>query len=215
MNGKKIASKLHEVQNGISAVANHPEIKEMMGVFGYTDARIAEGQALLDETTRLMALQVDNYGGQYAASEQTSKEFEAAYADYMVILKVIRVAFKGDTDALTSFKATGLRSQSLSGWLREARIMYNNLLANSEALAVMERYGITAERLQNELQKVNEVETLHGKRLEKKGDAQQSTVDRDKAFDALANWYSDFRAIARIALYEKPQLLEALGIVKK
>lgn len=215
MNGKAIAKKLHEVQNGISGVMNHPEIKEMMNAFGYTDARMAEGQTLLDEAKRLMSLQVENYGGQYAATEQTSKEFEAAYADYMVVMKVIRVAFKGDLNALTGFRATGARSKSLSGWLREARIMYTNLLANAEALAVMARFGIQAERLQQELQQVNEVEALYSKQLEKKGEAQQSTVERDKALDALSNWYSDFRAIARIALYEKPQLLEALGIVKR
>jgi hypothetical protein len=61
---------------------------------------------------------------------------------------------------------------------------------------------------------VNEVENLHSKQLSEKGEAQQSTIERDKAFDELCKWYSSFRAIARIALYEKPQLLEALGIVK-
>ena len=162
-----------------------------------------------------MAQQVDNYGDQYAASEQITAEWNQAYADYMVVLKVIRVAFKGDLDVLNSFKATGKRSKSLSGWLREARIMYINLLGSAASLAVMQRYGITSERLQKELQQVNAVEALYSKHLEKKGEAQQSTVDRDKAFDELTNWYSDFRAIARIALYKKPQLLEVLGIVKK
>ena len=62
---------------------------------------------------------------------------------------------------------------------------------------------------------LKDIEELHSNQLEKKGEAQQSTLERDKAFDDLTNWYSDFRAIARIALYEKPQLIEALGIVKK
>jgi hypothetical protein len=32
------------------------------------------------------------------------------------------------------------------------------------------------------------------------GGAQQSTQDRDRAFDELCDWFSDFRAIARVAL---------------
>ena len=214
MNGKRIAKKLHEIQNGISG-ATQSEVKEMLAGFGYTAERMAEGKALLDEVTRLMALQIDSYGDQYAASEQVSAEWDKAYADYMVVLKVVRVALKNNTDAIISLKATGRRSKSFSGWLREARILYINLLNDAEALATIQRYGITAVRLQNGLQQVDAVEAFYGKHLEKRGEAQQTTVDRDKAFDELTNWYSDFRAIARIALYEKPQLLEALGIVKK
>jgi hypothetical protein len=65
------------------------------------------------------------------------------------------------------------------------------------------------------LQDVEEVENLHIKQLSEKSAAQQATQKRDEAFDELCDWYSDFRGIARIALYDDPQLLEALGIVKK
>jgi hypothetical protein len=47
------------------------------------------------------------------------------------------------------------------------------------------------------------------------GEAQDATLRRDRAADALQEWYSDFIAIARIALEDNPQYLEMLGIVKK
>jgi len=60
---------------------------------------------------------------------------------------------------------------------------------------------------------VKAVAALHSKRLQESGFAQQSTVERDRLVDELCSWYSDFRAIARVALYEHRQWLEALGIV--
>ena len=215
MTGKTIAKKLHEIQNAISGANNQPEISSMLSSFGYDAAKIAAGQSMLDNVKTLMAQQIDIYGDQYAATDAAGKNREQAYSDYMVVIKVIRVAFKGDVDALKSFMATGQRSKSLSGWLREAHILYSNLLSNPNHLAILANYGITQTRISDGLQRVKEIEELYGKQLEKKGEAQQSTLDRDRAFDELTNWYSDFRAIARIALYEKPQLLEVMGIVVK
>jgi hypothetical protein len=88
-------------------------------------------------------------------------------------------------------------------------------LNSPECLDELAGYGYTVEKLSKEFEAVKEVEQLHSKQLSEKGHAQQATLERDQAFDELAQWYSHFRAVARIALYDKPQLLEALGIVKK
>ena len=215
MNGKTIAKKLHEIQNCISGANNHPEIREMLLKFGFDQSKIKEGQVKLEKVNNLMARQVDLYGDQYAATEETVKNREKAYSEYMILVKVIRVALKDDIDSLKSFLATGQRSRSLSGWLREARIAYTNILNSASAMDRLKIFGITSDKIKDGLKQVEEIESLYSKQLGKKGDAQQSTIERDQAFDDLANWYSDFRAIARIALYEKPQLLEVLGIVKK
>jgi NADH/NAD ratio-sensing transcriptional regulator Rex len=70
-------------------------------------------------------------------------------------------------------------------------------LNNPDALAVMAGFGYSVERLEKELQAVNEVENLHSKQLSEKSGAQQATIERDEAFDELCKWYGSFRAIAR------------------
>ena len=46
--------------------------------------------------------------------------------------------------------------------------------------------------------------------LREKGESQDATKQKDAAFRAIETWLSDFFAVARIALEDNPQLLEAL-----
>jgi hypothetical protein len=158
---------------------------------------------------------VEGHGEQVVATGKREKLRKMTYAAYMVTMKVARVALVGQPEQLLKFNATGKRNKSLSGWLRDARVFYTNLLNSPEALAEITKFGYTVEKLEKELELVNEVENLHSQQLKEKGEAQQLTLDRDAAFDELCKWYGSFRAIARIALFDKPQLLEVLGIVKK
>jgi hypothetical protein len=208
------AARLHNIENGISGARNHPEILERMNSYGYTAERITGGEELLKNARRQVARHSEEYSEQYVATEELEKSRATTYTEYIITLKVVRVAFKNQPGKLPDFNATGRRKRSLSGWLNDARVMYTNL-QSPEALEVMSKYGYTSERLQKEYQQVEEVSQLHSKRLAETSGAQQSTQERDAAIDEVCNWFSDFRAIARVALYDKPQLLEALGIVKK
>lgn len=92
---------------------------------------------------------------------------------------------------------------------------YTNLAGNEEWLAKMATYGVTAEKLTAGQALVKEVEEALNKQKTEMGEAQEATRMRDRAADELKGWYSDFIAIARIALEDKPQYLEMLGIMKR
>ena len=215
MNGKIIANKLLKIRESILGVENNTEIREKLNAYGYTFERMSEGKRLLEVVTHMMTTHVEEYSNQYIATSEFAKLWKSVYANYMITLKVLRVVFTDQPEMLQRFNATGKRNRSLSGWLRDATIMYTNVLNSQETLNTLAEFGYSFEKLNKEFQAVTEVEQLHTKQLNEKGIAQQATLDRDAAFDDLCKWYSKFRAIARIALYERPQLFEAMGIIKK
>ena len=215
MDGKVIAKKLLLISTGINGALDNPEILTPLERFSFGTTKLQQGKALLHVARESVTNHVKEYGEQYGATQTTQTAFEESYARYLVIIKVCRVAFKGNIEALTKLLATGTRKRTIAGWLQQANITYTNLIETPELLARINQFGYTKTRLVNELHNVTEVERNYQLQLKETGEAQQATKDRDKALEDLSQWYSDFRAIARIALYEKPQLLEALGIKVK
>ena len=109
----------------------------------------------------------------------------------------------------------GERKESVSGWPVQVNQFYTNMLGNQNWLGAMANYGITTEKLMAGEALVIQVKTALSSQKIEMGEAQEATRTRDKAADTLQAWYSDFIAIARIALEDKPQYLEMLGIVRK
>jgi hypothetical protein len=109
----------------------------------------------------------------------------------------------------------GERKESQSGLLAQLNQFYTNLSGNTEWLEKMAGYGITAEKLAAAKALALEAEEALNRQKVEMGEAQDATLRRDRAADTLQEWYSDFIAIARIALEDNPQYLEMLGIVKK
>ncbi len=79
----------------------------------------------------------------------------------------------------------------------------------------MARLAITPEQLTAGKTLLTELETARAEYLKEKGESQEATKIKDAAFAKMDDWMSEFYAVARIALEDKPQLLEALGKVVK
>ena len=67
------------------------------------------------------------------------------------------------------------------------------------------------EEIEEQLIKINQVKTAYEDYLKYKGESQQSTKDKNKAFDSLDKWVKDFYQIAKLTFEDRPQLLEIFG----
>ncbi len=215
MNNQSIAGKLLFSQNAISNAKNVASIKEALAIFGYDDTKINEGASLLSTAEQLQNKQLKEYGEQFAATDELNLAKATANKQYMVHLKLARIVFKQNREAQESLILTGDRKTSISGWLKQAKTFYSNAIGNLKFVESLQRFGVTAEKLQEAQSQVLAVESKLAAQLTEKGEAQQATVNRDQALDELQEWMGEFKTIARIALESDSQLLEVLGIVEE
>ena len=200
---------------GINATLNNPEIQKKMAPFGYTEEVMNTGKAKHTATQSFIEVHRREYGEQYTATAAYNALWNAAYDEYRPILTLSRVALKNKQGALHSLRATGTRNRSVTGFISDARLLYNNLLSQAEYLTEVTKLGVTKKRLTAAIGNIEALSRAYETFFKEKGEAQDATVKRDALFDDLYNWYSDFRAVARLALNDSPQLLEKLGIVVK
>jgi hypothetical protein len=100
-------------------------------------------------------------------------------------------------------------------WLETVRKFYTTSIADVEIQTKLSRLKITPDDLNAAKALIPEVETLRAAYLKEKGESQDATTLKDAAFAKLDAWMSEFYAVARIALEDNPQLLEALGLIVK
>ncbi len=209
-----IASRLLFAQNAITNALGSEEIKSAMAAYGYDETRLQKGNALYNKASELQTLQVKEYGDKYSATDAMNLARAVANKIYMEHLKIARIALVGDRGAGASLELDGLRKVTFSGWLQQAKTLYANALSSPDVTTALGRFGITQEKLEAGQQLVDEVEQKLNVQLMEKGEAQNATQERDEAFEELEGWMSDFIAIARIALADKSQYLEVLGIIE-
>ena len=212
---KEIEQLITKAGVAINNSLQNTELQNMLAEFGYTAERLTKGKALLDNATALNTKQVKEWGEKTEATNKLKKKREQAHGIYIKFVKIARIAMPEEPAAWQALGLWGERKESISGWLVQANQFYTNMLGNQNWLGAMANYGITTEKLTAGETLVKQVEAALSSQKIEMGEAQEATRTRDKAADTLQAWHSNFIAIARIALEDKPQFLEMLGIVKK
>ena len=210
---QEIEELLLKADLGINNALSHPQVAGLLNNFGYTPEKLSTGKELLDQAQDLHQQQAKEYGEQLAASNELQLKRSTAHHTYINYLTIARIAFKDEPGMWTRLQLQGKRKRTYAGWIGQTKLFYTNLLADEAALSQMAAFGQTAENLQEGLALVEGVEQQMAVQKRETGESQEATKSRDQAVDFLQDWYSDFIAIARIALQSKPQFLEMLGIV--
>lgn len=189
-----------------------PDIAAALDGLGYDAAAIQEGQTLLETARALYDAQIKEYGEQHAATQtflDASKQADKTYAAHR---RLAKIAFKKDPQRQTDLRLTERKPRVFNPWYEQARHFYTALLADADAQTRLARYKITSETLQAAQSQVEQTFTLNTIQEQEKGEAQAATQQRNAAIEALDEWLSDFKTVARIALEDNPQLLESLKL---
>ncbi len=189
------------------------EILEAVGTYGYDQASLQRGKALFEEASDQYHNKVREYDEQYASSRRFRDTFARAHDHYMDCVKVARVVYKNDPDTYQRLGVFGERTTRFPDWLPQVRGFYDGALGDSQILGKLSNWGITRKRLEAGVELVEEAVAASDAQQRESGEAQQATQEKNAAIDTLYEWTSDYLTIAEIALKDKLQLLEKLGIV--
>lgn len=207
------AAALELYRVALENAANQSDIATALADLGYGSAKIDEGKALL-ATTR----------GAYYRNKTEDDETLVAYADfatkreelegiYSLHRKKAKVVFRKDAITAEKLAVTGTLPKAYVRWIETVKKFYTTAAADPAIQAKLATLSITAEDITAVNTKVTVLDAARAEYLKENGESQDATKTKDAAFAAMDDWMSEFYAVARIALEDKPQLLEALGKV--
>ncbi|GIJ94577.1 hypothetical protein CAPN002_17950 [Capnocytophaga stomatis] len=186
-------------------------LKTELAEYGYDDAKIAEGKALYDEARKTFDANIKETREETSASLAFQEKYQNVQKKYSTHRKKARIVFEDNEEALRQLKLKGSAARAIAVAMEEMRAFYQLLDTTPSLLTPLKQLKITEEDIKNQLQEFPEVEKAYATYLQEKGESQQATRDKNKAFEALDKWVSKFYKVAKIALEDRPQLLEALG----
>lgn len=193
------------------------DILNALSVAGYGEAELWEGQALYLEAMA-QASQQELEGREEktpvdAARKALMNAWIKAERAYVHTRRTARAAFRRDPKTFIALKLNHARKTSLSGWLEQATIFYNDLLQDDGRGAVLANLGYDRDRLEDELMQVQGVAEAQRayEEASQKAAGMASTVLIDLVPAQLDAWMAGFQTTAEEALKDHPQWLEKLG----
>ena len=187
------------------------DLKTELAEYGYDDAKIAEGKALYDEARKTFDANIKETREETSASLAFQEKYQNVQKKYSTHRKKARIVFEDNEEALRQLKLKGSAARAIAAAMEEMRAFYQLLDTTPNLLTPLKQLKINEEDIKNQLQELPEVEKAYAIYLQEKGESQQATRDKNKAFETLDKWVSKFHKVAKIALEDRPQLLEALG----
>ncbi|MBN1252830.1 MAG: hypothetical protein JXA16_11890 [Bacteroidales bacterium] len=131
---------------------------------------------------------------------------------YSLHHKKAKVAFRNEPEVLKRLNLDGSMPQVYVKWFETVKKFYKEVLVDKQIQKKLARLKITLEELTNTDNKITELNAARAEYLKERGESQDATKQKDAAFAQIDDWMSEFYAVARIALEDNPQLLEALGL---
>ena len=206
------AARLVAAETAIGNTLKNETITQQLAAFGYDEAMLAEGQALL-ETARAAVFHQEACTGKASLASADEKYTRSlAWDAYQELNKILRAIYQAEPQYLIGMELVGNTPTATAAFIKRGRVLFDNVMKDEAVLATLARYKFDAERLQASSERIEAFVKANEAHELASADRQVATKTQDDAMAILWDWYGRFRKIARVALRTNPELLENLGI---
>lgn len=207
------AATLERYRVALENAETQSEIATIMAEFGYDSAMIEEGKNLFTKTRQAYDMNVKEDDETSQAYSSFTEKRNSLADTYSLHRKKAKVVFKNDPVTLKRLVLDGTIPAAYVSWLEIVKKFYTEMLADTALQTKLSRLKVTVEDLNAANTLITELETARAEYMKEKGESQDATTAKDTVFSQLDSWMSEFYAVARIALEDNIQLMEALGII--
>lgn len=212
---KSIAKQLVSAQVAITNSLSDKKILQLVSEYGYTAARLKEGQKLYEAARLAVNAKTSRSGGQQDITAAFNKAFKAAKIAYQSLAKVARAIWLHDKPRLAALGLSGKMPATTAGFLNAAFKLFDNAVTDADAANNLADYGYTKAKLAAERKKIEACEIADHSQEAAKGEAQDAARAQDKALKALNEWTARYVKIAKVALSGNRELLEKIGVLAR
>lgn len=190
---------------------NNSEIQTLVSPYGYTPQKMNEGESLY------LAAQAafNDLLPAKAAKEKTSSDFKAAEdAAFKACLTMSRLAHAVFIDDPSKLETLGLNSP-MSTRIGEFIATGTALFTNAALPAIatpLAAAGYTTANCTADLARITAMNNAHLAKEEAKALAEIATKTKNEAIAEAERWKNLYLKFARLALADRPELLECIGI---
>ena len=208
MNLNKINDLREAARLAINNTQNNSDVRQQMEAYGMSPAELQAGKNRLRIFEQKHERQAQLQDERWALARQIDASLQAVTSAFKTHARLAQAAFRHDPELIRRLRAERLDTRR---WecVQQAEHFYKTFQAHKLSL---EGIGVAPKEIQQMQRAVSDLQHLKEARADKKGLAEQSTAERQQAQNELRRWVVNFRAIARIAFRQQPQMLERFGM---
>jgi hypothetical protein len=203
---------LERSRTALSNAQSHTEIAPALSSFGMAEEQLSVGSQIYNNAQA----EWEANKKEDSESKVAKNSYKAVYNDLEALFKRHRdwvlIFFKKHPDILVKLGVKGRFPNSYNTFFDKVKLFYSTIQSDSAIQSELSKIKITPELATECLSKLDTLYDERANYVKELGESQASTKSKNAALLELKDWMDDFDATAKVALYDKPQLLEVLGI---
>jgi len=202
---------LEQSRTALTNAKSEPAIRMALNEYTMTDEKLAVGEELYNKAYSIWQANTQENAETREAANDYRSQYEQLQEIFSVHRDKVKILFERDPDVLIKLGVKGRFPTKYNEFFDKVRLYYSSLKQDADLMAKVNILKITEADVDNALTLLDELLAKRSVYDREMAESQVSTQTKNEALLNLKDWMDEFYTIAKIAFYDQPQLLEALG----